>query len=50
LLHQARAGAGLQVIAQKRRGQGGRFAAIADERTASNNDSGVGLVLERWWG
>lgn len=23
---------------------------IADERTASNNDSGVGLVLERWWG
>ena len=26
------------------------LAAVADEVTASNNDSGVALVLERWWG
>lgn len=26
------------------------LAVVADEVTASNNDSGVALVLERWWG
>ncbi|WP_024795938.1 HAD family hydrolase [Tomitella biformata] len=26
------------------------LAAVADEVTGSNNDSGVALVLERWWG